>query len=222
MTTILFLITVLLSLSALYFGTGKDRRIVGLLTVWQLVVSYIGYSGLFQQHPFLLPITILFAWVIVIWSVRIPHFKKLNFKYLLGIHVLRIPVEIVLYQLFLEQKIPRLMTFVGWNWDILPGLIACLFLVYMIIRKRSVNPILLTLWNIYGTFSLLLIFSLALLSSPLPIQQLAFTQPNIAVLEFPFCLLPTCIVPIVFLSHWLLITKSNSLNLLTRHCTSPR
>lgn len=41
----------------------------------------------------------------------------------------------------------------------------------------------------------------ALFSAPSPIQKFAFEQPNIAILYFPFSLLPTFIVPIVLLGH---------------------
>jgi hypothetical protein len=34
-----------------------------------------------------------------------------------------------------------------------------------------------------------------------PFQQFAFDQPNIAVLYFPFIWLPSCVVPLVLLSH---------------------
>jgi hypothetical protein len=55
----------------------------------------------------------------------------------------------------------------------------------------------------------------AIFCVPSPIQQLAFDQPNRAVLFFPYIWLPTVIVPIVFFSHaaslWKLLTnKANS------------
>lgn len=56
-----------------------------------------------------------------------------------------------------------------------------------------------------GILFLLFIVSIAILSSPLPIQQLAFDQPNIALLIFPYTFLPTCVVPIVLMSHILLL-----------------
>jgi hypothetical protein len=47
----------------------------------------------------------------------------------------------------------------------------------------------------------------AILSAPLPIQQLAFEQPNIAVMYFPFVYLPGFIVPIVLFSHLVSLKK---------------
>jgi len=53
----------------------------------------------------------------------------------------------------------------------------------------------------------------AILSAPLPIQQLAFEQPNIAVMYFPFVYLPGFIVPIVLFSHLVVISKLTRNNL---------
>lgn len=52
---------------------------------------------------------------------------------------------------------------------------------------------------------LLLLFNVvitAVLSSPLPFQQLAFDQLNIGVMYFLFIWLPATIVPLVMLSHF--------------------
>ena len=99
------------------------------------------------------------------------------------------------------------MTFEGWNFDILIGISALMILVYQFVSKKNVKPLLFMIWNSLGIMLLLFIVCLAILSSPLPIQQLAFDQPNVAVLEFIYCFLPTCLVPLVFVSHILLIKK---------------
>jgi len=100
------------------------------------------------------------------------------------------------------------MTFHGWNFDMVMGISAFIILVYHLILKRKINYNFFIIWNRIGIVLLLIIVSLAILSSPLPIQQFAFEQPNIAVLEFPYCFLPTCIVPVVLMSHSLLIQKA--------------
>ena len=61
----------------------------------------------------------------------------------------------------------------------------------------------LIVWNVLGLGFLLTIVGIAILSAPLPFQQLAFEQPNIAVLRFPYVLLPGIVVPLVGLSHLL-------------------
>ena len=115
------------------------------------------------------------------------------------IHVIRIPVELVLYGLFLAGTIPELMTFAGRNFDILAGLTAPL-VVYLGWRP-ALRRNLLLVWNVLSLMLLLNIVIHAFLAAPFPLQQLAFDQPNVAVLYFPFSWLPTYVVPIVLFCH---------------------
>ncbi len=138
---------------------------------------------------------------------------SLSLENLLSIHFVRIPVEVVLYWLYLEKKIPELMTFEGRNWDIIIGFSA--ILIYILnFRKQRITKKLLLVWNVIGLVFLFNIVGNALLSSPSPIQQFAFEQPNIAILYFPFSWLPTFIVPCVLFAHLasirLLLKKKNT------------
>lgn len=121
-------------------------------------------------------------------------------KTLTYIHIIRIPVEITLYLLFLDKQIPELMTFAGLNFDILAG-ISAPFIYYIAFRNNTVNKRLLVVWNFICLALLLNIVIIALLSAPTPLQLLAFDQPNTAILFFPYVWLPTFIVPLVLFSH---------------------
>ncbi len=52
-----------------------------------------------------------------------------------------------------------------------------------------------------GLILIFTIVTLSILSSELPIQQFGFDQPNVAILYFPFVLLPAFVVPLVIISH---------------------
>ncbi|MDF3026044.1 MAG: putative transrane protein of unknown function [Fluviicola sp.] len=125
---------------------------------------------------------------------------SLPIKNLTYLNTVRIPVEIVLFWLFLNKAVPELMTFEGRNWDIIAGITAP-FIAYFGIRKNRVNRKLLLWWNIICLGLLINIVVNALFAAPSPIQKFAFDQPNIAILNFPFSWLPTFIVPIVFFGH---------------------
>jgi hypothetical protein len=100
------------------------------------------------------------------------------------------------------------MTFSGYNFDIIMGISAILLLLYKLGFKRPIPQRLFFVWNIMGLCFLFNIAMIGLLSAPLPIQQLAFDQPNIAVLMFPYTLLPAFVVPIVLIAHvWGFKTK---------------
>lgn len=116
------------------------------------------------------------------------------------LNMVRIPVEIVLFWLFLNKAIPALMTFEGRNFDILAGITAP-FIVYFGLTTNQLGQKTMLLWNIICLGLLANIVVIALFSAPSPIQKFAFDQPNIAILNFPFSWLPTCIVPIVLFGH---------------------
>jgi hypothetical protein len=98
------------------------------------------------------------------------------------------------------------MTFSGRNFDILSGLTAPFVYYFGFVRKKLSTAVIL-LWNFVCLLLLFNIVAHAILSAPFPFQQLAFSQPNIAVLHFPFTWLPACIVPLVLFSHLVTIRK---------------
>lgn len=205
MLQVSFISVSFLSSLFLYLGTGKDKKLLLLFVMWGFLIGSLAVTEVFKDKPNLFPLAILGTVVLTIVSIKRTDSQKVHPKMLLAIHILRIPVELILYQLYLQDKIPKLMTYKGWNFDILVGISALLILVYLFSFKGKLNKNLFIIWNGIGLAFLLIIISLGILSSPLPIQQFAFDQPNIAILEFPYCFLPTCVVPIVLISHVLLI-----------------
>ena len=131
---------------------------------------------------------------------------SLSMKILTQLHVVRVFVEVILWWLFLYKYIPQLMTFEGRNFDILAGLTAPFIAYYGFVKHRLSNTFMLV-WNVICLLLLINIVVNAVLSAPFPFQQFAFDQPNVAVLYFPFVLLPCFIVPVVLFSHLVLIRK---------------
>ena len=200
-----FLFITLLTLFLFYIGTGKNLRAVLIFFACQVVIGLLSFFEVFKEKPLLFPLAIIATTLLSILVFKIISIKELNTRYLTGIHIVRIPVELCLYQLFIKGQIPEIMTFTGWNFDILIGLSALVILIYQFVKKKNLARQYFLFWNVIGLLFLSVIVIIAILSSPLPIQQFAFEQPNIALLEFPYSFLPTCIVPIVFISHFLLI-----------------
>ena len=125
----------------------------------------------------------------------------LSLQYLTLINVVRIPVELVLYFLFLNKAIPEVMTFEGRNFDILAGLTTLPILYLVFSKGQLTRPRILLAWNIICLILLLNIVITAILAVPSPFQKLGFEQPNIAILYFPYSWLPTFIVPVVLFGH---------------------
>ena len=122
-------------------------------------------------------------------------------------HIVRIPVEVCLYWLYLHKTVPELMTFAGDNMDIAVGITAPVlyFTCFKWREVRSKN--LLLAWNIIGLVFLGSIMTNGLLSAPTIFQRQAFEQPNIAVMYFPFVWLPGFIVMAVLFSHLVMIKR---------------
>ncbi|UFH54061.1 hypothetical protein [Spirosoma sp. KNUC1025] len=122
------------------------------------------------------------------------------------LHTVRVPVELTLYGLYVYQQIPQLMTFEGRNFDILAGLTAPV-VSYFAFRQKRLSARGLLLWNILSLGLVLNIVVQAILSAPLPFQQLAFDQPNVGILKFPYIWLPGYIVPAVLFGHVIAIQR---------------
>mgnify|MGYP003376458549 CR=1 FL=1 len=124
----------------------------------------------------------------------------MDIKALTLLHIVRVPVEIVLFRLFIYIMIPELMTFEGRNFDIISGISAPLIYYFGFVQKQLSNKIII-IWNVLCLMLLFNIVINAVFSAPFPFQKFAFDQPNIAILYFPFNWLPSCVVPIVLFSH---------------------
>lgn len=180
----------------------------GLLTwlVLQSVLALIGvYSADLKAFP---PAIVLFGILPAMLAAVLPFLvpkglafiDNLSVSRLTYLHAVRVPVEIVLWWLFLHGAVPGLMTFEGRNFDIVAGITAP-FVAFFGVTKERLGKSVILAWNIVCLGLLLNVIVHAFLSTPSPAQQIAFAQPNIAVLYFPFSLLPTVVVPIVLFAH---------------------
>jgi hypothetical protein len=225
--SITFILTTFLTVGILFyavkqtvFNTLPARILVFLVAFWLLFEAVLALGGFYQAITVpprvfafgVLPVLLL----IVIYFIffRRNFIESLPLKTLTILHIVRIPVELVLFWLFQQALVPRAMTFEGSNFDILSGITAPI--VYFIaFRGGKINRSVLIVWNV---FALLLLFNIvitAALSFPGPLQRIAFDQPNIGVMYFPFIWLPTVIVPVVLFCHlaslWkLLIVRTGS------------
>jgi hypothetical protein len=189
------------------FETIQSRFAVFIVLVWGTLTATLAAQGFYQDTSSVPPRLFLFGVLpallfIAVYFIffRESFIERLSLKTLTLLHVVRIPVEFVLLWLSFAGQVPRVMTFEGRNFDILSGVLAPI--VYLIaFRRGTVNWPVLIAYNILGLALLANIVVIAILSLPSPMQQMAFDQPNRAVLYFPYIWLPTIIVPIVLFSH---------------------
>ena len=216
-------ILVTIAAVAIFLWSVKGSKLYGnrtsqmamVLIVWLLIQALLAYFGWYSNSPLAMPPKIMLAGIfpaaiaiaLAFSSIKGRVFvDSLPLQRLIWINIVRIPVEIVLWLLFLSTAIPQIMTFEGQNFDIFAGLTAPL-VAYWYFKKQYMSNKLLLLWNILCLLLLINIVVTAILAAPFPLQQIAFEQPNLALLYFPMCWLPTVVVPIVIFGHLVAIRQ---------------
>jgi len=211
--SIVFILTVILTLFFLWKASSSKTAIIVALS-WLAIQGVLSYKGFYLNTsgtPPRIALAVLPPLGLIILLLITQRGKKfirrLDLRTLHLLHIVRIPTELCLYWLSLRKAVPELMTFAGNNFDIITGITVPILYVTCFKRRavRSVN--LLFGWNIIGLVMLGSIVVNGILSLPTEFQQLAFEQPNIAVLYFPFVWLPCFIVMVVFFSHLVMIKR---------------
>jgi len=202
-----FVLITLLTIWLFYKATNYSKLVWIIITAWliiQTIISLTGFYTITKTHPprFLLLVLPALLFIILLFTTNKGRMfiDNMDVKMLTLLHAIRIPVELILFGLFINKTIPEAMTFEGRNFDILSGLTAP-FIYYFGFVKKTLDKKIILAWNFICLALLINIVATAILSAPFTFQKLAFDQPNIAILYFPFVWLPCCIVPIVFLSH---------------------
>lgn len=205
--SLVFGITLLTAIVLFYKASYSSKIVLAVLFFWIIAQSIISYFGFYKLENTIPPrfALLLFPPLTMIVILFITKKGKafidgLNIKILTLLHVIRIPVELVLLWLFMHKAVPELMTFEGRNFDILSGISAPIVYYFTFVKKKIKYKFLL-IWNFICLALVLNIAINAVLSLPTKFQQFAFDQPNVALLQFPFTLLPAVLVPIVVFSH---------------------
>lgn len=211
--SLVFGLITFLTIGFFYRATNYSKSSIIILLSWLGLQTFIGIFDFYKvtntsPPRFLVMILppLLFIVGLFISPKGRQFIDSLDIKQLILIHTIRIPVEIVLYWLFMYKAVPEIMTFEGRNFDILSGITAPFIFYYGFIKRQIYGGIIL-IWNLISLGLLFNIIIHAILSTPFPFQMFAFDQPNIAVLYFPFNWLPSCIVPLVLFSHLVVIRK---------------
>ena len=204
---LLFTITTLLGVWLFKKAFKPNQLASTILFIWLTLHAYLAYSGFYRDNmtlpqPFmfaLFPALIAIAAFFILPAGR-KYMDGLDLENLHWIHVIRIPVEIVLYLLFVAETLPELLTFGGRNMDILAGLTVPLIIFYGL-RKPILGTNRVLLWNVIGIFLLLNIIIMAILSVKTPFQQIHQSIETTGILAFPYIWLPCFLAPIVLFAH---------------------
>lgn len=191
------------------WGQAEQKNIFNrtLVTIilWAGLVGLLAWKGFFSDlskmppRPVLtvlLPLPVIIA---VAFSKKGSQLIKAVPPYwLVGMQSFRILVEILLWRSFLLNLIPIQMTFEGYNFDGLSGVLAIAFA--LILRKKW-SSFFALVYNITGIGLLINILVIAVLSMPTPFRYFMNEPPNTLIGEFPFIYLPAVLVVIAYSLH---------------------
>lgn len=202
----LFLLVAILTIGIFHFSNGRPKKLTLIILIWSVLQSIIAFTGFYEKTD-LIPPRFLIVLIPVVLAIVFGLMKKplnwviknRNTELSTFLHTIRLPVEIVLFYLFVYNLLPELMTYEGRNFDILAGISAPIIGVLWL--RKIIGRTTLLIWNFLGLLLILFVFGNGILSSELPIQMFGFEQSTIAPNYFPFILLPATIVPIVIYTH---------------------
>ena len=189
----------------LFASAVQSRAMVAAAAVWMLLQSAIALSGFYTVTTGLPPrfLLALGPSAILALTALLPVSRRviaaMDLRWMILFHTIRILVELSLYCLFRAGQVPRLLTFEGGNLDILVGLSAPL--AWWAYEKGVIARRGLLLWNVLGLLGLLNAVGRAVFSGPFRFERFGFEQPTVAILYFPFVLLPAFIVPAALFCH---------------------
>lgn len=189
----------------LWIGTG--------VLAWMALLTALASVGFFAQWdvlppPFMpmFPITL----IAMLWWSRSASFQTLINRiprhYPVYLQAFRIWIEVVLWQLFLEEILPEQMTFEGLNWDVLTGLSA-LGMGFLLAKTGLRYRKLAIAWNVMGLILVTTIVTIAVLSTPTSFRFFTEGPANEVIAHWPFVWLPGFVVPVAYLLHLISIKQ---------------
>jgi hypothetical protein len=189
---------------------GRNRRyalwsVSALLLAWffgALILSWIGfYQGArvpTLQYGLVTPIVV---GVVLFW--KLPVFKRavdsVPQRWIVSVQVFRV-LGLIFLVLFAEKRLPGTFAWPAGVGDVIVGLLAPVVGIAYVRGSRT-SAGLLRAWNLFGLTDLVVAVTTGFLTSPSPLQMLAFDRPNQLISSFPMVMIPVFLVPLAVLLH---------------------
>ncbi len=203
------------------FSRHNARRAVVLTAGVVLLMAggaIAALSGQLSRFDFLPPpmLIMIVSITVIAFAIGLSPFgrnaaSEISLFMLIGLQSFRFPLELVMHYAGSTGIMPTQLSYSGYNFDIITGIIA---LVLLALHKSSVRiplPVLWA-WNIWGLLCLAAIYIIAITASP--VVRAFGDEPqnlNTWVLYFPYVWLPVVLVTIALSSH-IIITRKLLIN----------
>lgn len=121
-----FIITSILSIYLFYRGSNKNKKALWIILLYTIIHGVLAYNEFylnFETVPPRFALVIVPATILIVLLFNLKSGKKFldsfDHSKLIWIHIVRIPVEIILFKMPVAKLIPNAMTFAGTNFDII-------------------------------------------------------------------------------------------------------
>ncbi|MFT6865674.1 MAG: hypothetical protein ACJA08_000497 [Cyclobacteriaceae bacterium] len=212
--SIIFISCIVSAFSFLYYAVKQSDKksnlptiVLTLVCVWLFIMALATFNKFFLDFESKPPRLMIFGFINLIIMIGLFSYKRtrdyigrMPITTLTHIHIIRVPVEMVLWWLFLSNMVPEALTFEGANYDILSGITAP-FAGIFLVGLRSKSKFAAIVWNLVTLGLLINIVIRAIMATPYFYDVLVFEQPNIAIFYFPYIYLPLFVVPVVLFAH---------------------
>jgi len=176
------------------------------MIIWILALGVLSINGVFSNFtmPPRVPMVVFLGFFITLLITFSKGFTRILQttppQWLVYFQSFRVLVEILLWFAWMKGLIPVQMTFEGFNYDVLSGILALPVGWMLAKRMKHARPIAIA-YNILGLLLLFNILTIAILSMPTPFRQFTSEPANVIVAEFPFIYLPGVLVILAFAFH---------------------
>ena len=198
-----------------------------LLGAWYLAALLLSWFGFYRgtasgiptiQYGVLIPIVagVLLFWR---WLALRRVVDAIPQQWLVGVQVYR-ALGVIFLVLYAGGHMPGEFAWPVGAGDVLVGLLAPLVGIAYAQRSRNAAG-LLRAWNLLGIADLIVALTTGFLTSPSPLQMLAFAAPNELISAFPFALIPVFAVPLSILLHLASLQKLRRSEIREAHSNAP-
>jgi hypothetical protein len=219
--TPLILIGAVAVIAAVLYGLRKvlssaeSRKISVLLVAWFFAALATSISGFYRGGSSRIP-TIQFGLVIPIvaglalywrWPMVKRMVELVPQRWIVSVQFFRV-LGVIFLILYAVGRLPGEFAWPAGVGDVIVGLLAPVVgMAYA--RGLRGSATWLRLWNILGIADLVVAVTTGFLTSPSPLQMLAFDQPNVLISTFPLAMIPVFLVPLAILLHLASLEKLN-------------
>ncbi|MGA7358454.1 MAG: hypothetical protein WBW70_06345 [Candidatus Sulfotelmatobacter sp.] len=175
-----------------------------------LLLSWFGfYRGVANRFP-TIPYGVLIPIVTGValfwrWGMLKRALEAVPLQWIVGVQVYR-ALGFIFLILYAGGHLPGEFAWPAGVGDVMVGLLAPMVgLAYARGSRRAAGYV--RAWNLLGICDLVVALTMGVLTSPSPLQRLAFGAPNELVSAFPLALVPVFLVPLSVLLHFASLNK---------------